>query len=70
VTLEADWKAYSIRRNPALEATVPSAPQVWTVALTLNVAPNFGVTLSRRSGRDAPLFEHRRVMEIGATYLR
>lgn len=70
LTLKGDWMLYLLRSNPDFEDPIPSAPQLWSASLTLNVARNFGVTVSRRGGREPPLFSSRNVLEVGATYIR
>lgn len=69
-SLSADWIAYSIRENP----DYLDPPDEWlhyvTASATFGLAPNIGLSLTRRSGRQAPLFNHLNTFELGFTYLR
>lgn len=69
-TLSADWTAYSIRERPGF----PDPPGDWlhyvTATATFKLGTNVGLSLIRRSGRQAPRFEHLNTFELGFTYLQ
>jgi hypothetical protein len=69
-TVSADWTAYSIREDP----DYPNPPKGWlhyvTATATLKLAPNMGLSLIRRTGRQAPVFTHGSTFELGFTFLQ
>lgn len=67
--ITADAVAHFIRRDAAFPTPSTGQPFFWTASATYKVAPGFGFTLTRRSGRLPPLFKHQSALEFGATFL-
>jgi hypothetical protein len=64
-----DAVMHFIRRDRAFTSPSSGQPLYWTVSGTWKMAPNFGFTLTRRSGRLPPLFKHQSALEFGVAFL-
>jgi hypothetical protein len=57
-----------IQRNQR-SATSADRVHFWTLGATFKVTPQFGLNLTRRSGRLPPLFKFQNALEIGVSFL-
>jgi hypothetical protein len=69
-TLSADFTAYSVHRDPSYTRPPGRWLQNITAKAVFNVRPNAGISLTRRSGRQPPLFQHQNTFELGFTFLQ
>jgi hypothetical protein len=67
--ITADYDRVWIQRNPLYTNPPTASPSYWTASATMRVAKNFGLTLTRRSGRRPPLFRFQSGLDVGASFL-
>jgi len=70
IEVNTELNRLSIRRNPAFPDLPTAHPLFWSAGATFKVNPNFGISVTRRSGRQPPLFKHLSGFDVGFTVLQ
>lgn len=68
--IRGEWDAYDIRENPAYVSLPDEWLHMFDVRGEWKVAPNVGLSLTRRTGRQRPVFRHTNSWELGFTFLQ
>lgn len=69
IVLSFSWDAYRIRLREGVDED-EQWPQRFSVQATLQLTRDFGISVTRRKGRQPPTFLEESTLEIGGTFMR